>query len=261
MSVPLRTLLLAFTLLGGSPAMAEEPADPTTSGPDARTLFRNGEALFNEGRYEDAITAWKESYRLSEKPLLLYNIANAYERLGNLHETWEHLNKYRAYAAEDEREALGRRMLNLTARMEAAKETANTTPPKTDPVVVPVETTPITTTPVETTTKRAPVLPIVIGAVALAGYGTGIAGGVSALSARREARPLCSGSDPSFCMDSAKAPLSRDRAFSAVADAGFALGAAATVGEAVAIALAVRGQPSAVSMAPMPGGLSLHGRF
>ncbi len=48
----------------------------------ALELYRNGVQLYEEGRYELAIVAWKEAYAISlkteqPKSLLLYNIAVA----------------------------------------------------------------------------------------------------------------------------------------------------------------------------------------
>ncbi|HEX4454511.1 MAG TPA: hypothetical protein VH143_26800 [Kofleriaceae bacterium] len=50
-------------------------ADPT---PDAAQLYRDGQAAYDQARYDDALAAWQQSYALSHAPGLLYNIAQAY---------------------------------------------------------------------------------------------------------------------------------------------------------------------------------------
>ena len=92
----------------------------------ARSLFENGARLYEEGRYEEAIMAWEEGYRLSKRPLFLFNIANAQERLGKLEEALSSLNRYRAFAADDEREVLEKRVRNLEQRVKASAATPQT---------------------------------------------------------------------------------------------------------------------------------------
>jgi hypothetical protein len=50
-------------------------ADPA---PDPATLFHQGQASYDQQRYDDALAAWEQSYALSHLPALLYNIAQAY---------------------------------------------------------------------------------------------------------------------------------------------------------------------------------------
>ena len=114
----------------------------------ARELFENGSGLYEEGQYDNAIAAWKEAYRLSARPLILYNIANALERAGRLDETRDTLNQYRAFATADERNALEQRIKNLERRIseEAASAPVEAPPEETtavDPTPVEVLTTPI----------------------------------------------------------------------------------------------------------------------
>lgn len=85
----------------------------------AKEIYENGVILYDEGRYDDAIVAFQEAYRLSERPELLYNIANACERAGRYREAYEALNRYRVYAAADERERLDRRITMLSEKLAA----------------------------------------------------------------------------------------------------------------------------------------------
>ncbi len=84
--MPIRTLLLTllFIVLSAPLAVAQSSDDAR-----ARELYANGALLYEEGDYENAVVAWKEAHRLSERPLLLYNIANALERIGEWEEAAE----------------------------------------------------------------------------------------------------------------------------------------------------------------------------
>ena len=48
--------------------------------PSAEELYEQGETSFNKGEFATAAAKWKESYRLSKEPLLLFNIAQALRR-------------------------------------------------------------------------------------------------------------------------------------------------------------------------------------
>ena len=109
-------VMLSWALLGGA-ARAQEEGTAADIDARARELYDNGAILYDEGRYEDAIVAWEEAYRLSGRPLLLYNIANAQERLGQWRAALDTLNRYRAYARPEERERLDRRIANLERRL------------------------------------------------------------------------------------------------------------------------------------------------
>lgn len=84
----------------------------------ARELFENGVILYDEAQYEQAILAWQEAYRLSQRPLFHFNIANAYERLGDLESALDYLHRYRAYAPAEERGTLERRIRTIETRLE-----------------------------------------------------------------------------------------------------------------------------------------------
>ena len=69
------TVLVASFATPVPPVHAQANSDEVR----AKELYRNGERLYEEGLYEDAVVAWERAYELSERPLLLYNIANALE--------------------------------------------------------------------------------------------------------------------------------------------------------------------------------------
>ncbi len=116
--------LLALDVVFAQPA--DVPAEPSSEADleRARVLFENGKRLYDEGSYEAAIEAWQACYDISRRPALLYNLSNAYERLGNTAQALETLNRYRAIAdvSPEEHDRLARKAstLELRARNEAA---------------------------------------------------------------------------------------------------------------------------------------------
>ena len=95
-------LLLMFALLGSPVALAQSaPTEAQLA--QAKDLFMSGRTLYEEGRYEEAIQDWQESHRLSGEPVLLYNIANAYERLGDYDNAIRTLKQYKLAADPGER--------------------------------------------------------------------------------------------------------------------------------------------------------------
>ena len=76
-------IVAAAVLLAGSAAFA-----------DARQHFMAGQDYYSQGRYEKAIAEFEEAYRLDPKPLLLYNIAQAWEKFGDLAKAIDYLKKF-----------------------------------------------------------------------------------------------------------------------------------------------------------------------
>jgi tetratricopeptide (TPR) repeat protein len=116
--------LIGFWMLGL--ALAQDAPAPES---EARSLFLEGRSSYELGRYEDAIAKWESAWRLSQRNLLLFNLANAYERAGMLSEALEHLTRYRTAAPSEEHVALDTRVAFLEARLasqlaEADRESA-----------------------------------------------------------------------------------------------------------------------------------------
>ena len=79
-----------------------------------------GESSFSQGDYETAIENWRAAYRKDARPLILFNIAQAEERLGRLEEALDSLDRYLATAQPGElyeAEARAKRA-NIQARLE-----------------------------------------------------------------------------------------------------------------------------------------------
>ncbi len=170
---------LAFWVaMGGiAPACAQEPAPRSDADmARARELFENGKILYDEGRYEDAITAWEESYRLSGRAELYFNISSAWEKLGDYSSAIDALNRYRVYAPADERPVLDRRIRALEQRL--AEQ-----PPVVAPAPAPV--------PVVEPERRVRVLPIVLIGTGVASLGAGAVTGAIASGAMSDLRESC----------------------------------------------------------------------
>lgn len=221
-------LFLSFVVALPSSALAEEP---TSLSPEddarARELYENGAILYEEGRYEDAIAAWNEAYRLSDRALLLFNMANALERLGRYDEAMTDLSRYRAYAPAEERETLDRRIRNLGQRIDEQRALATSTAATSIPAqVVP-----------RSRSSSVRVLPLALGGVGLLGAAGSVAFGLDALAARREAASLCIEVAPdTWCGAAAGPALTNDKTSSLLADIGMGVGALG-VGGAVITAL------------------------
>jgi tetratricopeptide (TPR) repeat protein len=267
-----RCILRVLTaLLLAGPALASEADDER-----ARELYENGRMLFEEGLYDDAIAAWQAAWELSERPLLLFNIASAQEMLGELEAAVDTLNRYRAFAPADERVTLERRIRNLEARIaeggsatsageaagpptgEATAEVGapDTSQPDTSqPDTSQPDTSQPGTSQEATVERRGRAGPIALFSVSVAGTATGAVFAARAVGAREEALSLCAGSDPYTCPVEAADALSRDQVSSGLADLGFALGVAGAVGGLVAW------RAGAADVSLQPGGLVVSGRF
>src|SRR5687768_16988820 len=74
----MRASILGLTILlaSAAPALANDKAK-------AKALYEQGLKAYNLAEYADAIKAWKEAYSLTKKPLLLFNIGQAYRLDGD----------------------------------------------------------------------------------------------------------------------------------------------------------------------------------
>lgn len=109
-------LALALVLAIG-PASARAQADGADA--EARALFQRGDTAYTEGRYESALALFEEAYALSQRPALLYNIANALERLGRTADAVTRLEEFEAHASPEQQAVVARRIESLRARQAA----------------------------------------------------------------------------------------------------------------------------------------------
>jgi len=95
------SLISAFAILSilAIPALASAQED-------ARTLFSRGQTAYQQGDYETAVTSWNRAYELDPRPLIQYNLSQAFERLGRLGDAAQALDRYLETAdASDQHQA------------------------------------------------------------------------------------------------------------------------------------------------------------
>jgi hypothetical protein len=124
--LPLPLLLL---LLFEAPAVAADVAQAArgqapASGDStsAASHFERGARAYESGRFDEAIASFEHAYALDPEPILLFNIAQAYRRLGNTEQALHHYRRYHDSAppnAPDQADA-ERRIVELEAARTSA---------------------------------------------------------------------------------------------------------------------------------------------
>lgn len=207
----------------------------------AQELFHRGDALYAQGRYEDAILAFQEAYAISERPLLLYNIANAEERLGRWADALGMLQRYLPDAAPTERADVEQRIRSIELRVsrERALETERQREHERERAADRQRET--TAPPTGGTSVAGWVL--VSGGGALVGLG--VAFGLVALGARGNVDGFCRPVEGrTICSAAASDALARDDLFSVLADVSVIVGVAtAAVGVYLVVSSPSRSEP------------------
>ena len=271
MTAALRTFapLLALLILTPCIAAAQEGTDAR-----ARELYLRGDRLYNEGRYEEAVAAFRESYELSGRALLQFNLANAYERLGRYEEALDALRRYAPHAPVAEEGQIRARIENLSRRAEEQAAAESGPPPPADPADPP----PTTPEPAPEPTPSGGGDAALMGAGgALLGLGVVLAAGgavfgVMALDARDQVDVECAAvGDDYFCTAAAAGALSDDSTYAALADVGVFVGAAVATTGVILLILGATASPAApgeqarvapiVGVSPTGGEVGLRGAF
>jgi hypothetical protein len=101
-------LAVVAALVAVAPARADEPPAPAnapaTTTPDADTAkahYEKAQQLYATGDYDEAIAEYQDAYRLKPHPNVLYNIAQAYERLLDYAQSVTWFERYLAEAPKD----------------------------------------------------------------------------------------------------------------------------------------------------------------
>lgn len=89
---------------------------------DARALFTQGQAAYETGDYATAARLWERAYEIDSRPLLQYNLAQAYERLGQLEQAIE---AYQIYV--DGAETVDQRVQGARARIASLRQRVSQT--------------------------------------------------------------------------------------------------------------------------------------
>jgi tetratricopeptide (TPR) repeat protein len=145
-------LCLVLASLGARPAFADGNAK-------AKQLYDEGFRHFNVAEYPQAIESWKQAYLISKKPLLLFNIAQAYRLSGDCKQAMTFYDNYQnsetSIKNQDELDQA------IAACKAADAKPADAKPVEPKPVEPkPIETTPaITTPPTPPITETHPIAP------------------------------------------------------------------------------------------------------
>lgn len=217
-------LFVCALALAPLPALAQSGNDE-----QARALYAEGDRHYNEGRYELAVQAFQRAYELSGRPLLLFNLANAYERLGRYYDALQALRGYAPHAPPNE-------TAQVTARISALEQRA-------------AEFGQTSAGSGGSSTNDALLIPGValLGAGALLGVG-GIVTAVLALDAQAAAADGCVASEgQTFCDAEVRGSIDDGFLFALLADIGIFAGSAIVV---TGVLLVVLG----VSLGPEGGG-------
>jgi hypothetical protein len=84
----------------------------------AKEHFINGQEYYEQGQYKDAIEEFERAYSLDARPKLLFNIAQSYEKLGNLKKSVEYFKKYvNAESKKVDTTSIKNKITNLEARI------------------------------------------------------------------------------------------------------------------------------------------------
>ena len=173
------TLVTLLATMPARPAVAAAPAEEAR----AVELFDKAEAEYQAGHFREAIELLLEAQRLAPDPVLHYNLARAYEGLGELEPA---LASYRAYLEADpttkDRGAVEARIKTLEQlRVERAAPRPSVTEPPRDAAAEGESPSPV---------------PWVIAGVGALGLGAaGVLGGLSLSKTNEAEDPATSGED------------------------------------------------------------------
>jgi tetratricopeptide (TPR) repeat protein len=181
--------LLALTLLLTPLARADEDRDFR-----ARQLYELGRKAYNDGDFQTAYDSFKNSYSLSHKAALLYNVASALQQLKRPHDAAETLRSYlrlrpddsekaqieeRIRALEEEqrlididRERLGPSQPNRPVAPPPQPETPAVTSP--NPLTTPVVSTTASDDEAARRRKRNITIGLTVGAIVVVGTALGL---------------------------------------------------------------------------------------
>ncbi len=148
----LRALSVALLLAIPTTGVAQADADDE----EARSLFQAGEVAFSQGRFERALDYFQRAYELSQRPGLLFNIANLQDRLNQPREAIATFERYLELAPDAENAAFVR------GRIEALQAAVPSSEPSPEPSPAAAEGPPV----------AAIALLSVGGALTLGGVGT-----------------------------------------------------------------------------------------
>jgi tetratricopeptide (TPR) repeat protein len=162
--LPSRALVVLMLMLSAQPLRAQvAPAvadESSINEIEGRARFEAGRAAFEAGRFGDALDDFQRAYRLTSKPVLLFNIGAAADRLRNDQVALEAFEGYLAQVpdASNRAEVAGR--VRVLKERSASKKQDETSPPEREPrpsaePSPPAEARPSAATPPRVSTRSA----------------------------------------------------------------------------------------------------------
>ena len=119
-------LIVPITL--PAPALADEPPPTPEQIEAAKKAYAEGKRLFDAKKYVEAVEKFKESYRLSKNPLLLYNVGFTLDQKGDRDMALFYYKKFLSDAPADaaQRPDVTARVKELEAQKPAAGTSTTT---------------------------------------------------------------------------------------------------------------------------------------
>jgi tetratricopeptide (TPR) repeat protein len=207
-------------------ALAQQAVDSADEA-RAKQLYREGEVHYAAGRYKMAAVKFEQAYAITKQPALLFNLGNAYERMGDFAKAAARLRLYLSSPNAKGKQLVSERIGRLEAAHEAqmrersdlakARLEAERTGDKAPPMSAkqPAE-------------GPSNVLAYVFLGVGAAALGTSLGLGLAANSAGDDADPFCSGS---ICQVEAEDSIDKQKGLALGADIMLGVGlASAAVG-------------------------------
>ncbi len=244
--------MLLGVFFGCSTAVAQAP-DKKTKDIEAKGWFVNGQHLYKDGRYRDALVAFEAAYRLSGRANILRSIAYCHENLGELTEALSVLRLYLGLAEEQKIPDIRLHIRRIQEKLEPEDPVPVAADPQPNPK--PEPSSPHSRKKWKVST--GPAIGYGLGGAALI---TGGIFGLQALSARSEADELCTTGDAVFCPTKAAQALNDDMAYSLFADISFGIGGAAVIGSTVWMIVENK-KSTGVKIVPFGNGIGMMGRF
>jgi hypothetical protein len=124
----LLSLCLLVSVISVRQASAQTPANkPSAADVElAKRHFELGKTYYNQAAYAKALQAFEESYKLSQRPELLYNIGKCHEALGALEQAITYYRRFLDAKGPDPN--IEARIRNLEARLKASRPEPSPTP-------------------------------------------------------------------------------------------------------------------------------------
>jgi tetratricopeptide (TPR) repeat protein len=213
-------------------AAGAQSADPPLSAQEqeAKALFEESTKLYARGSYAEAAQRLERAYELSGRAVLLFNLANAYERKGDFERAAARLRRYLPNAPAAEQPLIRLRIAALEERLEQRREAQQNIDKLQAQIDVLQEQ--VRKRDQQIATLRAPAPPrpnllahyrteIIVGAAGAVALGAGLVFAVKAKQASNTLESLC---ENGLCLEDAARQQSKRRNYAIGADISFALG-------------------------------------